>query len=197
MAIAASYVNATTLTVSGDLVAELLPDGLPGLAVRADCGADGFKYGHVVAATAVASSTTVILAGDALTANLAGIEHGNAGTRSVPCNPLLRGWKEAVVSLGAMTGSVSLDMRQGNVLTATLAGAASPVFVNPPAAGWGGGFVMHLTNGGAYTITWHSSVKWPGGVAPTLTAAGLDILVFQTLDGGTTWRGSIAARDVK
>jgi hypothetical protein len=41
-----------------------------------------------------------------------------------------------------------------------------------------------------------NGVLWDGGVAPTLTAAGLDILIFYTHDGGTSWRGFVAAQAV-
>lgn len=53
-----------------------------------------------------------------------------------------------------------------------------------------------LTNGGAYTITYPSSVKWAGGEVPELTAEGTDIINFYTYDGGTTWIGSTVL-DVK
>jgi hypothetical protein len=49
-----------------------------------------------------------------------------------------------------------------------------------------------LTNGGSQTVTWPASVDWPAATAPTLTAAGVDKLVFETVDGGTTWTGNLA-----
>ncbi len=75
MAIAATYVSGTSFTVSGDLTAEFAE----GVRVRADCGADGRILGTVTAAGYADPSTTVILAPDSgtLTANLAGVEHGN------------------------------------------------------------------------------------------------------------------------
>lgn len=197
MAIAAAYVDATTLTVAGNLADELLPDGAAGLAVRADCGVDGYKYGHVLAASYVDPATSVSFVGDALTANLVGIEHGNDGPRSMPCTPVLRGWREGVLALGAIAVAAAVDLRQGNVVTATLTGAVTLTLTNPAGSGFGCGFVLYLTNGGAYTITWPTNVKWAGGFAPTLTASGLDILAFQTIDGGTTWRGLLAGKDVK
>lgn len=50
-------------------------------------------------------------------------------------------------------------------------------------------FSLILTNGGAYTVTWPSTVKWAGGSAPTLTASGIDVLTFLTPNGGTNWYG--------
>ena len=58
-------------------------------------------------------------------------------------------------------------------------------------------FILELENAGAYAITWWSGIKWEEGVAPTLTASGVDILGFYTVDSGTTWRGFVLAKDSK
>ena len=48
--------------------------------------------------------------------------------------------------------------------------------------------VVVLGQGSAYSITWPTAVKWPGGTAPTLTTTlnKRDIYQFLTYDGGTT-----------
>jgi hypothetical protein len=48
----------------------------------------------------------------------------------------------------------------------------------------------------ARTVTWPASVDWAGGTAPTLTAAsgGVDVFVFYTIDGGTTYYGFTAGQ---
>jgi hypothetical protein len=56
--------------------------------------------------------------------------------------------------------------------------------------------VLELTDGGSETLTWPASVEWPGGTQPTLTVGGVDLLTFYTRDGGTTWRGALAMRDL-
>ena len=45
-------------------------------------------------------------------------------------------------------------------------------------------------------ITWPNSVDWAGGTAPTLTATNdaVDIFVFMTIDGGTTYYGFTAGQ---
>jgi hypothetical protein len=53
-----------------------------------------------------------------------------------------------------------------------------------------------LSNGGAFTLSW-ANVDWTGGVAPSLTANGLDLLVFVTYDAGTTIHGMAASLDSK
>ena len=64
-------------------------------------------------------------------------------------------------------------------------------FTNPPASGAAGTVTLIITNGGANTTTWHSSVKWPGDNAPALTASGVDVISFMTIDAGTTIYGFV------
>jgi len=97
-------------------------------------------------------------------------------------------------ALGSVSGSVSVDLEDGNAVTATTTGNVIWSFTNPPSCG---GFVLELTNGGAYTTTWPASVEWPQGTQPTLTTTGVDVLVFFTFDGGATWRGTLSMRDSK
>lgn len=96
-------------------------------------------------------------------------------------------------------GTTTIDLSDASTLYhATAAtGATTWSFTNAAAAGTVRAFDIELTNGGSQTQTWPVSVKWDGGVAPTLTAAGVDILTFYTRDGGTTWRGFLAAADSK
>jgi hypothetical protein len=97
-------------------------------------------------------------------------------------------------ALGNITGAATVDCAAGQVFTATVTGAVTVSFTNPNAYDE---IVLHLTNGGAAAVTWPAAVDWPGGSAPALTAAGVDLLVFVTADSGTTWRGALAAEDVK
>ena len=47
------------------------------------------------------------------------------------------------------------------------------------------------TNGGSSTVTYHSSVKWPSDVAPSLTSSGIDIITFLTTDAGSNIYGFV------
>jgi len=94
------------------------------------------------------------------------------------------------------TTTGAMDLAVSQMFTATVAGATGWSFTNVPASR-GVTVVLHLTNGGSGAQTWPASVKWPGGIAPTLTAAGTDVLVFVTHDGGATWRGNIFGSDIK
>lgn len=92
-------------------------------------------------------------------------------------------------ALGSVSGATTINLLNGNYFSATIGGATTWTFSNPLASPNACGFVLELTNAGAYAITWPAAVKWPSGTAPTLTAAGVDVLVFITDDGGTNWRG--------
>jgi hypothetical protein len=112
--------------------------------------------------------------------------------------PYAKDVAEVVNALGSVSGNpVNIDLEAGNVVSATNGGALTFVFQNPPASGRCGTFVLVLTNGGAALVTWPGAVKWPGGTPPTLTVSGVDVLVFFTLDAGTTWRGAVVQADSK
>ena len=54
-----------------------------------------------------------------------------------------------------------------------------------------------LTNGGSQTVNFPNTVDFAGGTAPSLTASGVDILMFTTVDGGTTFHCIVASTDSK
>jgi hypothetical protein len=103
----------------------------------------------------------------------------------------------AVTYNASGTSTVTVNGRN-EIFSATAAtGGTTWAISGAAATGKLSSFTLELTNGGSQTQTWPASVKWDGGTAPTLTAAGLDILCFYTRDGGTTWRGFLAAKDSK
>jgi hypothetical protein len=122
------------------------------------------------------------LSGNSQTATLAG---------KTLTAPVLTGTKETATAIA----SNSIDLTAGNYFTKTISADITFSISGTPATGTAAAFVLILTNAGAYTITWWSGVKWEGGVAPTLTSSGKDILGFFTIDGGTTWEGLLMARN--
>jgi len=94
-----------------------------------------------------------------------------------------------------ITGTYSVDVSLANYFKYTITGTTTFTFVNPPVTSNTVVFVLSLTNGGSFAITWPASVKWPSGTAPTLTATGTDILVFSTDDAGTNYRGVLSQKD--
>jgi hypothetical protein len=104
----------------------------------------------------------------------------------------LKDYGEITNALGSVTGATSIDLTDGNSVTATVTGAVTWTFSNPTASDELCGFTLKLVDGGSAAQTWPASVDWPAATAPTLTASGTDVLVFITCDGGTTWYGFVA-----
>lgn len=90
-----------------------------------------------------------------------------------------------------------IDTTVASVFTITATANTTFSVVNVPSSGTVCSFILEITNGGAYTITWWSGIDWASGIPPTLTAAGRDMLSFITYDGGTTWNGMFLGRDMK
>ena len=100
---------------------------------------------------------------------------------------------------GETVGDIStgtLDLSTGNVFSDALSANATYVFSNPPATGTAYGFTLKVTPSATVTVTWPASVDWPDATAPTLsTGSGdVDVFVFFTTDGGTTWYGFTAGQ---
>lgn len=96
-------------------------------------------------------------------------------------------------ALGTISsGTNDIDLSLGGFVSATIGGALTFTFSNPPASPNGCEWVLVLTNGGSAVVTWPGSVTWVGGTAPTLQASGIDVLRFYTVDGGTSWIGELA-----
>lgn len=157
------------------------------------------------------AASTAFVAGAAFSSALPG-QSGNAG-KFVTTNGSVASWATAVTpsSTDTLTNKTvtglketkvamaanNIDLSAGNVFAKTISGATTLTVSNVPAAGVAATFMLDLTNGGSAAITYWSGVKWAGGTAPTLTAAGRDVLGFYTHDGGTTWTGLVLAKDVK
>jgi len=101
---------------------------------------------------------------------------------------------EVVNSIGNTGTDATINLANGNFVTATLTGNCTFTFSNPSAGA--ASFTLFLTNDGTAgrSITWPVSVKWPGNNIPIRTVAAnrTDIFTFFTTDGGTNWYGSVS-----
>jgi len=113
---------------------------------------------------------------------------------SVDAVARLGGGKEAVTALAATGSTETLDISSSNVITAAQDASCTYTMPSGLTSGVAISFSLVITSGGAYTATF-TGVKWAAGTAPTLTsgAGKVDIFTFLTLDGGTTWYGSVLA----
>jgi hypothetical protein len=112
------------------------------------------------------------------------------------------GYADTVTALGNTGTAINLDVTSGGVFTATLTGNATITLRYPVSSG-SSSFTLVLTNDATAgrTVAWAGgSFRFPGGAASlsrTTTANAVDVWVFFTNDGGTTWYGNIAMKDVK
>jgi hypothetical protein len=116
---------------------------------------------------------------------------------NIVSRPILEDYAIQGSAIGNVGATRTFDCAVANYFTATVDQASTFTFSNPPATGDAGGFRLVLTNGGAYAITFPAAVDWDGGTAPTLTAAGVDIIDFTTSDAGTIWYGTVVGSDMK
>lgn len=126
-----------------------------------------------------------------------GIQPDGSGAVNFADKTVKRPYFMDVAEVVSAMGANDMDMAVANVFTKTISGATSLTISNPPATGRCGIITLILTNGGAGVITWPTGTKWPGGSAPTLVASGVDVIVFMTIDAGTTWRAQLAQGDSK
>lgn len=101
------------------------------------------------------------------------------------------GGKDAVSNLGSLTGTVGIDLANGNSFYGALTGNTTFTMT-----GFTSGkeceFVLEITQDTtARSVTWPAAVKWSGGTIPSLsTASGArDVFTFRSRDGGTTIGG--------
>ena len=147
-----------------------------------------------VSAALVSVGQRVLKAGDTMTGELN--NQDNLVTR-----PKFKDYSLQAVVKTSVSATTTLDLTEGNFFTVLAGGSTTYVFANPPVSSANGpaagGFVLELQNGGAATVTWPSTVDWPGGTAPTLTSSGFDVIVCITDDGGTNWRCVQSMKDSK
>ena len=100
----------------------------------------------------------------------------------------------AYTSSVSAVGALDIDLSASNYFTKTIAGDSTFTFSNPPASGTVGSFTLEV-NYSSGNITWPGSVYWNGAgqTAPTITAGKVQLYMFVTRDGGTTYRGALLA----
>lgn len=107
--------------------------------------------------------------------------------------PTISGYVESVAALGTVTGTATIVITAGTVVTATLTASTPCTFAMPTSPVAGQSFILRLTQAatGMTTATF-TGVKWPGGTVPTITAtaSAVDIISFVYI--GTSWYGNAA-----
>ena len=149
---------------------------------------DGSTAGGFALARESALTTTTATAAAALP-KAGGVVTGLVNmSDQIVQRPVLKDYAETKVAMAAH----AVDLELGNVFTYTLSGGQTLTFTNPAASGTACSFTMIITNGGSATLTWPTSIDWAAATAPTLSSAGVDVLTFTSIDGGTIWYGIAA-----
>jgi len=95
-----------------------------------------------------------------------------------------------VINLGNTIAYSNINVSYGSYFTANANVNTTWSFNSPATGNVAQGFILELYNGGGYTLTWPSSVRWPANTAPTLSSNLYDLLMFVTDNNGTVWRGA-------
>jgi hypothetical protein len=84
--------------------------------------------------------------------------------------------------------ALDIDCSTGNYFTKTISSNSTFTFGSVPASR-AYSFTLELTHTSG-TVTWPTSVKWPGDTTPSLTTGKTHLFIFVTDDGGSRWRGA-------
>jgi len=143
--------------------------------------------------TGISSSGDIVTTGSGSISSVTTLT--SVGDATMGANLIADSYQETTADL---TGtSPVIDCAVANVFTLTTSGAtAFQAATNVPTTGTGYSFMLKITAGGTHTVDYDllgTNVYFAGGTAPVPPASGeTDILVFTTIDGGTTWYGALA-----
>jgi len=102
-------------------------------------------------------------------------------------NPTVTNYVETAYVANTST-AITVSLTNGTVQILTLTGNAT---ITMPSAGAGKSFIIILRQDatGSRSVTW-STVKWPAGTAPTITATASKQDIFSFFSDGSSWYGT-------
>ena len=148
--------------------------------------------------TSLAGLTTAlsVAQGGSGAVTLTGILKGN-GTqtltnKTVEAGTFTNGYTEEVNTANTST-AYTISLADGSFQVLTLTGNAT---ITMPTATAGRSFILLLKQDGtgSRTVTW-STVKWPGGTAPTITATASKQDILSFVADGTNWYGATGGQN--
>lgn len=165
--------------------------------------------GVIYGASGQVNATTLQIGGTSITASATELNYNDITTLgtseaskvvTADANGVVTFDNGTITESTAVTSSsnaATLNLRDGDNFTHTLSENVTYTFSNPAASGKVSIFSLKVTQDStARTITWPASVDWASATAPTITttSGGVDVFVFATYDGGTTYYGFTAGQ---
>ena len=192
----ATYISSTSFSVVGDKTATLLPS----VSTRVDCGVDGYKYGSVVSRTYNGTITTVVVDGDALTANTADVVHGFSEPKSVVKHAASHatGGRDALTAavIGALASGADINLSDYKVQRPYLQDWAEVVNARGSISGaqtidmeLGNVVTATITAATTFTFTNPPATGRAGGFVLVLTNGGAGVVTWPT---SVKWAGGTA-----
>jgi UDP-3-O-[3-hydroxymyristoyl] glucosamine N-acyltransferase len=180
-------------------------DGL--LAAKAPLASPTFT--GTLASPTINASTALQIGGVAISASAAELNYNDVTTLgtteasktvTADANGVVtfdNGKIEESTAITSSSNAATINLRDGDNFTHTLSENVTYTFSNPAANGKVSAFTLKVTQDStARTITWPTSVDWAAATAPTLStdSGAIDVFVFTTYDGGTTYYGFAAGQ---
>ena len=109
------------------------------------------------------------------------------GTNAALTNPTVTNYVETAYVANTST-AITVSLANGTVQILTLTGNAT---ITMPSASAGKSFIIILRQDatGSRSVTW-STVKWPAGTSPTITATASKQDIFSFFSDGSSWYGT-------
>ena len=193
-----STATSGAVTVAGTLA---VANGGTNLTSGTSGGVLAYTASGVLASSGALAANKVVIGGGAGAAPSTTTLLGTAAAVTTGSYIQAVGYADTVTALGNTGTAINIDVTSGGVFTATLTGNCTFTLRYPVATG-GSSFTLILTNDATpgRTVAWAGGTfKFPGGAASlsrTTTANAIDIWVFFTPDGGTTYYGNIAMKNM-
>jgi len=110
-----------------------------------------------------------------------------------------KGISEEAVTVTQGSGTVTLDLAQGNFFEFTLTeNVTGWTFSNPAASGTASSWIIKITQhaSSAKTVAYPAAIKWAGGTDHVMSTAtgSIDIVSMFTIDGGTAIYANIVGK---
>lgn len=151
--------------------------------------------------TTYSAGTGIDLAGTTFSIDSTVVTSSYTGDIDVTGEIIADSYNETYAAVTSTSNATTVNCEAGNTFSHTLTENTTFTFSNPPASGTAYAFSLEIiqdASGSGFTVTWPTSVDFPAATAPTLTAGAdaVDVFVFTTRDGGTTWYGFTAGQAI-